>query len=452
MKIAIVGAGSTGIATAYALALDGHAVTVYESHRSVAEEASFAPAGWLLPALWQPWAGLGLGLRAKESSSAPGRQPWLRLGWGASQLQWRWARNWQRMHSHMSKSLIKAKAGKPAKQATTPEPEPEAPANAPQLDACFNHLLELEALARYSANLRQAHWSAWEYDPESIQGALLLFSSAAELASLEPMLAVLRAAGMEIEQLDAAQTRAREPGLSQDCMLAGSLYASSGAGANGRLSALVQRHAALQAGVEFALQQTVARLQPASAGRKAEVLIAGQSAAVSYDAIVVCAGAGATPLLQPLGIRLTQIPVGGYTISAPLRDETRMPRHAIVDWTEQMTLVPQGLRLRLGAGAELGTGTEQHKPTLERMLHRANALYPGSCQMQTGVQVWHGTRLCTPDGLPLVGTSATPGIWLNLAHGTCGGSLLDGCAQILADLIAERQPSVNAQALSPTRF
>ena len=49
MNIAIVGAGSIGVATAHALAQAGHEVTVYERHGTAAEEASFGHAGWLGP-------------------------------------------------------------------------------------------------------------------------------------------------------------------------------------------------------------------------------------------------------------------------------------------------------------------------------------------------------------------------------------------------------------------
>ncbi|KAB2887697.1 MAG: FAD-dependent oxidoreductase, partial [Burkholderiaceae bacterium] len=40
MKIAIVGAGIVGVATAYELARDGHEVTVLEQRSAAAEEAS----------------------------------------------------------------------------------------------------------------------------------------------------------------------------------------------------------------------------------------------------------------------------------------------------------------------------------------------------------------------------------------------------------------------------
>ncbi len=49
MKIAVIGAGIVGVTTAYELAADGHAVTVFERRASVASETSFANAGIIAP-------------------------------------------------------------------------------------------------------------------------------------------------------------------------------------------------------------------------------------------------------------------------------------------------------------------------------------------------------------------------------------------------------------------
>jgi glycine/D-amino acid oxidase-like deaminating enzyme len=57
MKIAIVGAGIVGVTTAYELAADGHAVTVFDRHNAAAIQDSFATGGLLAPAAAIPWAG-----------------------------------------------------------------------------------------------------------------------------------------------------------------------------------------------------------------------------------------------------------------------------------------------------------------------------------------------------------------------------------------------------------
>ncbi len=55
MRIAVIGAGIVGVASAHALARAGHEVTVIERRGSVATEGSFANAGLLSPTLVSGW-------------------------------------------------------------------------------------------------------------------------------------------------------------------------------------------------------------------------------------------------------------------------------------------------------------------------------------------------------------------------------------------------------------
>ena len=57
-----------------------------------------------------------------------------------------------------------------------------------------------------------------------------------------------------------------------------------------------------------------------------------------------------------------------------------------------------------------------------------------------------------PHGPPVIGPSATPGVWLNLGHGAHGWTLACGSARVLADLIGQRTPEVNLQGLEAQRF
>ena len=60
MQVAVIGAGSVGVTTAYELAAQGHEVTVFERRASVAAETSFANAGVIAPGYVTPWAAPGM--------------------------------------------------------------------------------------------------------------------------------------------------------------------------------------------------------------------------------------------------------------------------------------------------------------------------------------------------------------------------------------------------------
>src|SRR4051812_47862374 len=60
LRVAVIGAGIIGVTTAYELAADGHAVTVFERRGAVAEETSFANAGMVAPGYVTPWAAPGM--------------------------------------------------------------------------------------------------------------------------------------------------------------------------------------------------------------------------------------------------------------------------------------------------------------------------------------------------------------------------------------------------------
>ena len=54
MKIAVIGAGISGISSAFELVANGHDVTVFEKSNAAAEGASFAPNGLIASSLMQP--------------------------------------------------------------------------------------------------------------------------------------------------------------------------------------------------------------------------------------------------------------------------------------------------------------------------------------------------------------------------------------------------------------
>lgn len=420
MNIAIVGAGIVGLSTALELARDGHQVTLYEQYNAVAEGASFAPGGWLLPGACSVLAAPGCGMPVKQLRA--GRQPVVTGSAMLGSATWRWLRQWKQAE----------------KTAQTHPP-----------GAYAHALLEL---ARYSQEVRWLRCADPQQQAERRTQAMVLLRTGQEVAAWRELLKDQHGLwGHAPELLDAQQARVHEPGLGEDMVLAGAVHFPDGESINARLWSQHLRQEVLALGVRLWTGTQVQRIHT----RPVAVQAHGQS--VPYEAVVLCTGAE-TGLLHGLDVRLPLMQVWGYSVSAPVRDPLRAPRSAVMDWMEQMQICRLGQRVRITAGAELGStaGAGNHDATLQRMYQLLNDWFPGGCQLSSPqVQIWRGVRGTLPDGLPATGQTAHPGLWLNLAHGSHGVSLAAGCARVLADLVAGRESagaSAAAVALRPDRF
>ena len=410
MKIAIVGAGIVGVTTAYELASDGHEVTVFEQRSAAAEEASFATAGLLAPHVLNPWAVPGFG----QARRLTGAHATLRLagGIGRANLAWLWRwRSAARQHS--------------------------APAAA------------LERLAQYSLARLKTIATQHELDFEACDGRLVLLRSEAERQALQPALQVLRDAGVAVHEIDADAARKIEPGLSPEAPLAGAIHLPDAWAGNCRLFAQLLRQGTQGAGVHFAFGTRIDRVSSSPTG----VAVQGEAELRRFDAVVLCAGMASAALLPALGLGLPMTAVYGYSVSAPLREDTHAPRSSVVDMAQQISITRLGQRVRIAGGAELaGADAEHHTPTLQRLYRTLNDWFPGGAQLSSSLQIWRGARTMLPDGAPVVGASGLPGLWLNTGHGAGGWALACGSARAVADLVAQREPEINLDGLGMRRF
>jgi D-amino-acid dehydrogenase len=414
MHIAIIGAGIAGVTTAYELAESGHAVTVFERHSSVAEEASFANAGVSMPDFAAPWRASRWWRRLLT-----GQRTTLRRTWPLSGNDLAWLRRQRRASASDVRAVNQA---------------------------------VMRRLAAYSrARLRQVT-EQLDYAFDRADGLLILLRTERERERAQPNLAWLREAGAACREIDAEQARQIEPALNPATPLAGAIHVPDAEAGNCRQFAVIVRDAAQQRGAQFAFNTAVA-LDPAQPG---QLWIAGQPS--RFDAIVLCPGAAAGELLAPLGIRLPLAPVYGYSISAPVAEPVLAPRAAVLDGDIAITCL--GRRVRVAGLAEIGG----HRPNpgvstrllpawAEQRLYRSlTDWFPAAANLANGIQIWRGARPMLPDGPPVLGASGVPGLWLNLGHGDYGWSMACGCARAIADLIAGHTPEIDLHGLGVERL
>ncbi len=415
MKIAIVGAGITGISTALELARDGHQVTVFEQLNAAAEDASFAPGGWLAPLAAHSLTAPGLGMPLRQlQNSASLLQASSRLG----SSTWRWMRQWKKNEALTLK-------------------QPANPFGA-----------ALHAMGQYSDSLRWQYCEDAETMAERKCGTMILLRTPQEASFWNAQIPTLLQQGVRCQLLNAAQAQELEPGLGQDIAWLHALHFPDGESINPRLWAQYLRMQAQELGVSLHTGTSISRIHHNPVG----IETGGQLH--PFEQVVICTGAQRS-LLAACGTALPLMPIWGYSVTAPVRDPLHAPRNAIMDWEQQATICRMGQRVRITAGLEMGSTPDaaHHQATLQRMYNLLNDWFPGGVQLASPqTQVWRGARSYLPDGLPAVGASQHPGIWMNVSHGSHGISLAAGCARALADMLAGRDTAVDMQAFSPLRF
>jgi glycine/D-amino acid oxidase-like deaminating enzyme len=180
-----------------------------------------------------------------------------------------------------------------------------------------------------------------------------------------------------------------------------------------------------------------------------------------YRAEVVVIAAGAeTPRLIP---ELPIVPRKGY-----LAITDRYPgfvRHQLVELgylasANAMSAASVAFNVQPRATGEVIVGSSRElvgwdasldDVMFARMLARACEFIPSLAAMQL-VRKWCGFRPATPDKLPLIGAwPSIPGVWIAAGHEGIGITTSLGTGRIIADLVAGREPPIDASPFAPAR-
>lgn len=428
LKLAVIGSGVVGVTTAYELTLDGHDVTVFERRNTVAEECSFANGGLMAPG-WNAFAGAHrhhVGALMPWASGA-GALPLIRLPRGTD-LGWIW--EWLR-------------AGK--------------------ADRCADRQRNLHQLTGYSHDRLRSLTTALQLDYDRTENMLVLWRTEQEQAGAQPALRIMADMGWNHQVLSPGQARMREPALNAETALHAALEITGVASANSRQFALQLKSEAQKLGCRFEFGTTVERLS-VNAGPTANVTLthapthtlSGSGTTARFDGVVICAGPAGAGLLHRLGLRLPLLPVLGHSISATVREPLDAPLSAVLDAHQQVSIARLGQRVRISGGHQIGHATGIHSTReLKRLYRVLSDWFPGAASMggmHGAVQEWQGAPGFLPDGLPVLGPTKLPGLWVNMGHGDSGWSMACGSARALADCMRGSAPDMDLAGYSPARF
>ncbi|MEU2615463.1 FAD-dependent oxidoreductase [Micromonospora sp. NPDC007271] len=400
-RVAVVGAGMVGLATAWFLQERGVQVTVLD-RTGVAAGASWGNAGWLTPGITTPLpepAVLRYGLRAVLSPSSPVYVP-----------------------PRADARLLRFLAGF-ARHSTAAKWRTAMQAYIPMNRRAFEAFDVLEA-------------AGVESRTNEAKSFIAAYRTEAERAVLLDELGHIHAAGQEIEfdVLTGAEAREVEPSLSDSIgaaiRLHGQRFINPGEYVHALADAVRARGASLVTGAD------VVDVRDEGAGVR---VVTSAGADERYDAVVLATGTWLGELARRFGVRTVVQAGRGYSFSVAIE---HVPAGPVYFPAQRVACTPLGDRLRVAGMMEFRKA--EAPLDQRRILAIAEAARPllRGADLDGRIDEWVGARPCTPDGLPLIGGTRSPRVFAAGGHGMWGITLGPLTGQLLAEqIMTGRQPA-----------
>jgi D-amino-acid dehydrogenase len=404
-RVAVVGAGMVGLSTAWFLQDYGVEVTVLDRD-GVAAGSSWGNAGWLTPSIAAPLpepSVLKYGLRAVLSPSAPVHIPPTadpRL----LRFLARFARNcthrrWQRA----MKVLV------------------------PLNNGALAAFAELERGGVVERTQAAAPFTAAFRDVEESRGLLEEFRH-------------LKACGQDVgfDVVEGAEARRDDPALGDDIGAAIRIrdqrYLDPAAYVHSIAESVRARGGRVLGGTE------VDKVRSSSSG----VVVAGET----YDAVVIATGAWLNRLARHVGVRRIVQAGRGYSFTAKIDD---LPKGPVYFPGQRVACTPVGDRVRIAGMMEFrDVGAPMDHRRIQALVTEVGTLLRG-IHLGQREDEWVGARPCTADGLPLVGATRDPRVYVAGGHGMWGITLGPVTGKLLAEQVATGTMPAPLRAVDPMR-
>ncbi|MUL82726.1 FAD-dependent oxidoreductase [Mycobacterium sp. CBMA247] len=403
-QVAVIGAGMVGLCTAWYLQEYDVDVTVFDRD-DVAAGSSWGNAGWLTPSIATPLpepAVLKYGIGALLSHSSPVYVPPTAnpnlLRFLAQFARNSTAKRWQKA----MKALI--------------------PLNNGALAAFEEMELDLAEKSSPAAPFIAA------------------YRSFADREVLLDEIKQIKAAGQSVnfELLDGVEARKQEPALSAEINAAIKIlderFLNPAAFVHSVADAVQSR------GGTIVRDTDVDRIDDSAGG----VRIAGSS----FDAVVVATGARLNKLARPFGVKRLVQAGRGYSFTVKV---DHLPVGPVYFPAQRVACTPVGDRLRVAGMMEFRDVDAALDPRRIQVLRDAASGLLAGAHLDEREDEWVGARPCTADGLPLIGQSTSPRVFIAGGHGMWGITLGPVTGKLLARQIVTGQTSTALRAVDPLR-
>ena len=376
-SVAVIGAGITGLTTAYYLANAGCAVTVYDQERYPAQRTSYANGCQVSVSnseTWNTWANVVKGVKWLLKKDAP---LLIRPSMDLAQIQWIFKFLYHTANNDYARNTVQTiKMGLVARD-------------------LYENIIFKEGI---------------EFD-RMRSGILHIYRDPGYMRAAALAQEMYRANGCEWEILDNQQVCELEPTLYNCKSIIGGAWTESDW--TGDIHKFCQRLSQVlvdKYGVTFQYSYT-ADIKDLDA---------------QHDSIVVCAGVGSEQIARSIGDSLGIYPVKGYSVTINIQDsasQRAMPRTSLLDDQAKIVCANLGSRFRVAGTAELaGENYDIRRDRIEPLLSWVHQNFPNIDASDHSS--WACLRPMTPNMMPRVGRSRRKSnVYYNTGHGHLGWTL-----------------------------
>lgn len=410
-NIAIIGAGSLGLFTAFELAKQGYEVTVYE--RLPLEElrnASWGNAGHVVPIMSVP-----LSSRANIVAAVRGvikKDSFMRLPKSLDMNTSRFLLEFVR-NSGKKTELRGMRSLRLINELAIPQFEKLQDQG---LVLGFERAPFVSAFQKPSALLEQVRDFAGICGAGSSVRFDLLDKE--ELHRVEPLSAAVGNLGLVLH----------DQGLVQPPLLIRSL-----------LEALVDLN------VQFKCQ-TVTAVKALPSG---DITVESSDLSRSiHTKAIICSGAWMDELAREHGVGPQVLAGFGYSLSVAADD---LPQGMLYFPEAKVATTRMGNELRISTLMQIDRPGAKFDSVRGAQLKRLGQRAVPSAHWETAKELWSGGRPISNDGLPMIGETHTKNVYVNGGHGMWGITLGPISGRLLAKAVMEGKPDIDLPGFSPRR-